>query len=158
MSNGHRDIDTPPETLDVSGMTGLETLRAFRDAPDHRPNIGAFLGMTMETVEPGRVTFTIRARPELSNPLGTLHGGVYATILDSAMGCAVHSQLGAGVGYGTLEMKINFIRAVPTKGETLTASGTVLHLGRTTALAEGRIVNEQGQVVAHGTETCMIYH
>lgn len=157
MTHERRGSEAPPEALDVSGMTGLELLRAFRDAPDRRPNIGAHLGMTMDTVESGRVTFTIDARPELSNPLGTLHGGIYATILDSAMGCAVHSQLGAGVGYGTLEMKINLLRAVPTTGETLTASGTVLHLGRSTALAEGRITDEQGRVVAHGTETCMIH-
>lgn len=152
-----QDASSEATQPDLSTMTGLEVLRAFRDLPAHRPNIGQFLGMEMQVVEEGRVTFTIDARPEYANPLGSLHGGIYATVLDSAMGCAVHSRLGAGVRYGTLEMKINFLRTVPTDGSTLTAAGTVVHLGRSTALAEGTITDERGRVVAHGTETCMIY-
>ena len=152
-----QDASSEAAQPDLSTMTGLEVLRAFRDSPAHRPNIGRFLGMEMQVVEEGRVTFTIDARQEYANPLGSLHGGIYATVLDSAMGCAVHSRLGAGVRYGTLEMKINFLRTVPTDGSTLTASGTVVHLGRSTALAEGIITDERGRVVAHGTETCLIY-
>lgn len=150
--------DIADGSVDVSKLTGLDLLLAFKDAPDHRPNIGKFLGMVMEDVEEGRVTFTIDTRPEFSNPLGSLHGGIYATILDSAMGCAVHSLLAPGVGYGTVEMKLNFIRAVPTDGDTLTASGTVVHLGRSTAVAEGRILDSRGRLIAHGTQTCMIYN
>ncbi|KKI16568.1 MULTISPECIES: PaaI family thioesterase [unclassified Leucobacter] len=145
---------TPP---DPATMTGLEVLRAVRDSPEHGPSIGRFLGMELEAVEEGRATFVIAARPEYANPLGSLHGGIYATVLDSAMACAVHSRLGAGVRYGTLEMKINFLRTVPTDGSVLRATGTVVHLGRSTAFAEGTITDERGRVVAHGTETCMIY-
>lgn len=142
---------------DPATMAGLDVLRAIREAPEHGPSIARFLGMELESVEEGRATFVIAARPEYANPLGSLHGGIYATVLDSAMACAVHSRLAAGVRYGTLEMKINFLRTVPTDGSLLRATGTVIHLGRSTALAEGTIADERGRIVAHGTETCMIY-
>ena len=86
-----------------------------------------------------------------------MHGGICATLLDSVMGCAVHTPLGPGIGYGTLELKVNYVRTVPTDGVRLTATGRVIHAGRQVATAEGRVEDERGRLVAHGTTTCLIY-
>ncbi|MBI0293606.1 PaaI family thioesterase [Streptomyces sp. PRKS01-29] len=91
-----------------------------------------------------------------ANPLGTIHGGIAATLLDSAMGCAVHTTLPAGVGCTTLELKVNDIHAARVDGQTLVAEGTVLRAGRRTATAEGKVLDEQGKLIAHATTTCMI--
>jgi uncharacterized protein (TIGR00369 family) len=99
----------------------------------------------------------LRTRPDFANPLGTTHGGICATLLDSVMGSAVHTTMDAGVGCATLELKINYIRTVPTDGRRLTATGTIIHVGRTTATAEGRVVDDQGRLVAHATTTCVIF-
>lgn len=142
--------------LDFAQLSGLELLRLGMTTRDRPPFIGDLLGMEVDELEHGRVAFALRTRPDFANPLGTTHGGICATLLDSVMGCAVHSTLEPGVGYTTLELKVNYIRAVPTDGQRLTATGTTIHLGRTTATAEGRVVDEQGRLVAHGTTTCVI--
>ncbi|GGS32922.1 PaaI family thioesterase [Actinokineospora fastidiosa] len=143
--------------LDFAGLSGLEALRAMFAMPEPPPNIGSFLGMRVERLEEGDVAFSLPTRPEYANPLGTLHGGICATLLDSVMACAVHSRLPAGVGYGTLELKVNYVRAVPADGGLITAAGTTVHVGRSTATAEGRVTDAEGRLVAHGTTTCMIY-
>lgn len=154
-------MSTPTTTAELAAtlgsLSGLELLRAATSLADAPPNIGALIGMQTEEVEFGKVVFSARTRPDFANPLGSVHGGICATLLDSAMGCAVHSTLEAGVGYGTLELKVNYIRTVPTDGRKLTATGTVIHSGRSTATAEGKIVDEDGKLVAHGTTTCLIY-
>jgi uncharacterized protein (TIGR00369 family) len=99
---------------------------------------------------------SLDTRPDFANPLGTVHGGIAATLLDSAMGCAVHTTLAAGVGYTTLELKVNYIRAAHTDGRTLTAEGTVIHTGRRTATAEGKVTDDRGKLIAHATTTCLI--
>lgn len=152
------ESQTTPPTPDPRTMSGLEMLRAVAAMPmDVRPSIGRLIGMSFDSVEPGEVVFSVETRPEFSNPLGQVHGGICATLLDSAMGCAVHTELEAGVGYGTVEMKINYIRSVPTDGMKLTATGRVVHLGGRTAVAEGRVVDDHGRLVAHGSETCLIH-
>ncbi|MBC9225785.1 PaaI family thioesterase [Aeromicrobium senzhongii] len=140
-------------------MTGLEFLRfAFSLPREQRPPvIGDLFGFEVQSLEEGEVSFSMVSMPSGANPLGTLHGGVCATLLDSVMGCAVHTRLGPGVGYGTLELKVNYIRTVPVDGRTLIGTGSVIHLGRSTATAEGRVVDADGKLVAHGTTTCMIY-
>ncbi|MFI6170127.1 PaaI family thioesterase [Nocardia sp. NPDC051052] len=143
-------------TIDFAQLTGLEMLRMAMTMRDRPPFIGDLLGMEVDMIEQGKVVFALRTRPDFANPLGTTHGGICATLLDSVMGCAVHSTLAAGVGYSTLELKVNYIRAVPTDGQKLTATGTTIHVGRTTATAEGRVVDEQGRLVAHATTTCVI--
>ncbi|WP_069164662.1 PaaI family thioesterase [Nocardia altamirensis] len=143
-------------TIDLAQLSGLELLRTAMTMAEHPPFIGDLLGMEVDELEHGRVVFAVRTRPDFANPLGTTHGGICATLLDSVMGCAVHTTLDAGVGYTTLELKVNYIRAVPTDGQRLTATGTTIHVGRTTATAEGRVVDEQGRLVAHGTTTCVI--
>ncbi len=144
------------DTIDPRTMTGLEILSLIAANPDTFKGIGALLGMQVDEVSHGRAVFSVETQAAFANPLGAVHGGICATLLDSAMGCAVHSTLEAGVGYSTLELGINYIRSVPTDGGRLTATGTTIHVGRTTATAEGRVVDEQGRLVAHGTTTCII--
>lgn len=143
-------------TPDISTMTGLELLRHGMAATDRPPMIGDLLGMQPVELEHGHVVFELVTRPEFANPLGTTHGGICATLLDSVLGCAVHTTLPAGVGYTTLELKVNYIKAVPTDNRRLTATGTTIHVGRTTATAEGKVVDDDGRLVAHATTTCII--
>lgn len=143
-------------SADPREMTGLELLTHLAENPETFTGIGPMLGMSVDEVSHGRAVFSLEARPSFSNPLGAVHGGICATMLDSAMGCAVHTTLGAGEGFSTLELKVNYIRSVPLDGGRLTATGTTIHVGRTTATAEGRVVDEQGRLVAHGTTTCII--
>jgi uncharacterized protein (TIGR00369 family) len=145
----------PP--VDVTAMSGLELMRWVQtERPVDVPSIGRLLGMRFDDVDHGRVVISLDTRPDFANPLGTVHGGIAATLLDSVMGCAVHTTLAAGVGYTTLELKVNYIRAAQTDGRTLTAEGTVIHAGRRVATAEGKVVDEHGKLVAHATTTCLI--
>ncbi|MBC7302281.1 MAG: PaaI family thioesterase [Nocardia sp.] len=144
-----------PETPDFATMSGLELLRAATAMPD-RAGIGTLLGMKVEELEFGKVSFSLVTRPDFANPLGATHGGICATLLDSVMGCAVHSALEAGVGYSTLELKVNYIRSVPVSGRRLVGTGVTLHVGRSTATAEGKVFDERGKLVAHATTTCII--
>jgi acyl-CoA thioesterase len=148
---------TGPAQTDPSQLTGLELLRTALSRDSDAPYIGDLLGMELELLEYGKVVFALQTRPDFANPLGTTHGGICATLLDSVMGCAVHTTMDAGVGCATLELKINYIRPVPTDGRRLTATGTTIHLGRTIATAEGRVVDEKERLVAHATTTCVIY-
>ncbi|MEE4592801.1 PaaI family thioesterase [Streptomyces sp. DSM 41524] len=146
-------------TTDLTTLSGLDLMRWVQsERPADIPSIGRLLGMRFDEVDPGRVVVSLDTRPDFANPLGTVHGGIAATLLDSAMGCAVHTTLPAGVGYTTLELKVNYIRAARTDGQTLIAEGTVLHAGRRTATAEGKVLDEQGKLLAHATTTCMILH
>ncbi len=142
--------------VDPTAMTGLELLRWMAAHPEPQ-GIGALIGMQVEEVQDGTVSFSTLTRAEFANPLGSVHGGICATMLDSVMGCAVHSTLPAGVGYSTLELSVNYIRTVPTDGRKLIATGTTVHVGRTTATAEGKVHDEEGRLVAHGSTTCLIH-
>lgn len=144
-------------TIEIENLSGLELLKSMGGAPEATPPISRLLGMQLEEINFGSVAFSVVTRPEFANPLGTLHGGICATLLDSVMGCAVHSTLEAGIGYGTIELKVNYVRTVATDGEKLIATGTVLHPGRRVATAEGKVVDSQGRLVAHGTTTVMVY-
>ncbi|MFI2758921.1 PaaI family thioesterase [Streptomyces echinatus] len=144
-------------TTDLTAMTGLELMRWVQtERPTDVPSIGRLLGMRFDEVAHGRIVISLDTRPDFANPLGTVHGGIAATLLDSAMGCAVHTTLPVGTGYTTLELKVNHIRAARTDGQTLTAEGTVIHAGRRTATAEGKVLDDQGKLIAHATTTCMI--
>lgn len=144
-------------TTEIENLSGLELLRNMGGTGDGMPPIARLLGMQLEDIEFGTVSFSVVTRPEFANPLGTLHGGICATLLDSVLGCAVHSTLEPGIGYGTIELKVNYVRTVPVDGERLVATGTVLHPGRRVATAEGKVVDSQGRLVAHGTTTVMVY-
>lgn len=135
-------------------MSGLEQLKTLLD---RRTSIATLFDMTADVLEPGRVVLGLRTRPDLGNPMGTLHGGVYSTLLDSAMGCAVHASLPDGASYTTLELKVNFVRPVSLDGVRLRCEGTVVHLGGRVATTEGRIIADDDRLVAHGTSTCMVF-
>lgn len=141
----------------MQSLSGLEFLRTAFAAEDRPPFIGDLLGLEVESLEEGAVSFSVPTKATFANPLGVLHGGICATLLDSVMGCAIHSTLEAGVGYGTLELKVNYIRTVPVDGARLVGTGRTIHVGRQVATAEGSIVDPSGRLVAHGTTTCMIY-
>ena len=146
-------------TADLDHMSGIELLLWLQDN-DRRgndvPSVRRMTGMRFDIVEHGRVIMSLQTRPDFTNTLDTVHGGITATLLDSVMGNAVHSTLPARVSYTTLELKVNFIRPARTDGLILIATGSVLHVGRRTATAEGRVLDEYGNLVAHGTTTCII--
>lgn len=154
---GHGATPDGATAIDPGAMSGLELLRAWAAHGDGgRPSIGRLLGMSPRTIDEGSVSFALTPRPDFSNPLGTMHGGICATLLDSVTGCAIHTTLPAGVGYTTLELKINYIRTVRLTDGELIGTGTVIHRGRRTATAEGRVLNAAGKLVAHATTTCII--
>ncbi len=138
-------------------MTGLEIWRAVAAGELPPPPIGRAFGFRITEIEEGRIVFEAEAAGWMGNPLGTVHGGAIATLLDSCVGCAVHTTLPVGVGYTTVELGINYVGGVAAEAGTLRAEGTVLHRGRTIATAEGRLVAAAtGKLVAHATTTCLI--
>jgi len=109
-----------------------------------------------EDIQEGRVTFRFHPQEFHYNPIGSVHGGVYATVLDSAVGCAVHTLLPAGVGYTTLELKVNYLRPLRAGMGEVRAVGEVLSMTRQTAVAEGRLVDAGGKLYAYASTTCLI--
>jgi uncharacterized protein (TIGR00369 family) len=135
---------------------GIDFLRKIiaRELP--QPPIAHTLDYQLLEVEEGRAVFGIQPKEMHYNPIGMVHGGIPCTLLDSAMGCAVHSTLPAGTGYTTLELKVNIVKAIGKDTGLLRAEGRLVHAGRSTAVAEGRLVDEAGKLYAHATTTCMI--
>lgn len=138
------------------GMSGLEYLRAIGAGQIPPPPIALLLGMEAPAVEHGRATFALQPAEHLYNPIGSVHGGVLATLLDSALGCAVHSTLPAGVGYTSVDLNVTFLRPVTRETGRLRCEAEVIHAGRSIATARAEIVNEAGKRFATGTTTCMI--
>ena len=138
-------------------MTGLELLRAIAAGEAPGAPIAELMGFEPVEAEEGRVVFACVPEHRHYNPIGTVHGGLAATLLDSAMGCAVHTTLPAGVGYTTLELKVNFTRPITSETGRVLCEGSVVHRGGRVATAEGRVVAEgSGKLLAHGTTTCLI--
>lgn len=148
--------DPPSHAVPGTAPSGLERLLAVRDGRSARPGAARLLDMAMTEVEEGRVTFTAHARSDFGNPQQTLHGGITATLLDSAMTCAVMSKLPGGVGATTIDLSISYLRAVPLDGRVLVAEGRVVHVGRRLATAEGRLLDEHGRLIATATTSCMV--
>jgi uncharacterized protein (TIGR00369 family) len=121
----------------------------------HAP-IAELVGMELVELGEGRATFALDPAERHYNPLGTVHGGIAATLLDSAMGCAVHTTLSDGERYTTLELKVNFVRAITEATGRVVASGSVIHRGGRIATAEARLADGDGRLLAHGTSTCLI--
>ena len=115
------------------------------------------IGMDGFTAEHGRVTIHLTPHEFHYNPLGTVHGGVLATLLDTATGCAVHSTLPAGLGYATVDLTTKFLRQVTVDTGRLRCDGVVLSAGRRTALAEARLIDGRGKLIAHATSTCLLF-
>jgi uncharacterized protein (TIGR00369 family) len=141
----------------MTAGTGLSFLQALVDGVHPAPPFSQTTGIYLTEVAEGRVLFKGLPLEGFLNPLGTIHGGWISAILDSAMACAVHSTLKAGQGYTSAEMKVNFVRPLlPSAGE-LTCEGTVIHRGGTLATSEGKLRDSAGKLIAHGTETCLIF-
>jgi uncharacterized protein (TIGR00369 family) len=140
-------------------MSGLDYMRALTSgALGAKPPIADTLGMSVPVVEEGRAWFEADPEDFLLNPLGTVHGGFAATMLDSAMAVAVHTALPAATGYSTAELKINYTRAITPRSGRLRAEGSVIHVGRQMATAEGRLVGvDDGRLYAHGSTTCFLF-
>ena len=143
----------------VSELSGLEQLRAVFDAthPERAPGIGKTLGFSVVELEEGRVVFGGHPDERVYNPIGTVHGGYAATLLDSAVGCAVHSALRAGQGYTTLELKVAYHRAMTKDTGPVRAEGKLIHIGRRTAFAEGRLTDLEGRLYATATSTLLVF-
>jgi uncharacterized protein (TIGR00369 family) len=137
--------------------SGLEILRAVGAGELPRPPIMATLDFSGEEFDEGRVVFTMAVGEHHYNPLGTVHGGVIATLLDTATGCAVHTVLPSGYGYTTLDLSTKFLRPVTLASGTVRCEGVVISRGRTTALAEARLTDAAGRLMAHATSTCLIF-
>lgn len=146
---------TPPEQL--RGLSGLEFLQGMREGRFPPPPIAAATDMTLIHVERGVAIFQGMPGFRFYNPLSTVHGGWISVMLDSCMGCSVHTMLEREIGYTTAELKINFVRPVFDKTGPLRAEGKVIHFGRQIATAEGKLVDESGKLYAHGTTTCLIF-
>ena len=139
-----------------AGMSGLEFFTAMTEGRVPVPPILNTLDFTAASFKDGLVEFTLAPKEFHYNPIGSVHGGVFATLLDSACGCAVHTKLPAGVFYTSLDLSVKFLRPVSIATGPITAVGTVVHLGRRTALAEGRIVDAAGRLYATATSSCLI--
>jgi uncharacterized protein (TIGR00369 family) len=138
-------------------LDGISFLREIVAGRIPAPPIAATLGFGLVSVEPGRAVFDIVPAEYHYNPIGSVHGGVYATLCDSACGCAVHSMLPAGAYYTSLDLSTRFIRPVTTGSGRLLCEGTVTHLGARTALAEARLTDADGRLYAHATSNCLIF-
>ncbi|GGX80436.1 hotdog fold thioesterase [Massilia dura] len=139
------------------GRSGMEMFEAIFSGELPPPPMGDTLDFVPIHMEPGAAIFQGRPQRRHYNPLGTVHGGWFATLLDSAVGCAVHSMLPAGTGYTTLELKVNMVRSLNEGVPLVRAEGKVIHVGRQVATAEGRIVGPDGKLYAHATTTCLIF-
>jgi uncharacterized protein (TIGR00369 family) len=157
ISRAHRTIQygvVPPMTAKT--MPGLQLLTAIMDGTLPAPPIQQALDFRLVQVEPGHTVFAGTPKSEYYNPLGSVHGGYAAALLDSCMACAVHSTLEAGYSYATLEIKINYVRAITSDTGEVRAEGRVINSGKRIATAEGRLFDSTGMLYAHGTTTCLI--
>ncbi|MFM9880157.1 MAG: PaaI family thioesterase [Burkholderiaceae bacterium] len=141
----------------LTGKNGLQQMQAMLDGAMPYPHIADTMDFALLEVVEGRAVF--QGTPQLKhyNPLGSVHGGWYGTLLDSCMGCAVHTVMPVGKAYTTAEYSINIVRAASHQSGPLRAVGTVLHSGRQLATAEGRIVGADGKLYAHATTTCLVF-
>lgn len=145
----------PPGEL--AGLSGMALFQAMLDGRLPSPPIGATLDFLPVHIEHGHAVFQGRPGHAHYNPLGTVHGGWFATLLDSAVACAVHSTLPAGKAYTTLELKLNIVRALTDQVPLVRAEGRVVHAGKQVATAEGRLVGPDGRLYAHASTTCLVF-
>jgi uncharacterized protein (TIGR00369 family) len=145
----------PPEV--AATMSGLELLQGMMAGRFPRPPIMQLIGFHLAEVELGRAVFESTPGLKHYNPLGSVHGGYAATLLDSCMGCSIHTTLPKGTGYITLEFKVSLVRAITAETGPVRAEGKVLSSGRRAATAEGRLTDAGGRLLAHATTTCLIF-
>ena len=141
----------------AAGLSGLEYLHKIVAGELAPPPIGLLLDFRIAEISEGHAVFLVTPAEFHYNPIGVVHGGVAATLLDSAMGCAVHSTLPAGASYTTLEIKVNYVRAMSAETGEVRCEAKIIHVGGRTATAEGKIVDAGGKLYAHATTTCVIF-
>lgn len=146
---------TPREA--VASMSGLQLMQALLLGQQPFPSIGPTLDFLLIEVEHGRAVFQGTPGPGHLNPMGSVHGGWFAALLDSALGCSVHTALPQGKAYTTLELKVNLIRALTPQVGRVRAEGRVIHVGGQTATAEARLVGPDGRLYAHASTTCLVF-
>ena len=155
----HREVSwedplvSAAQAMELSGLDFLRGIMAGRIPP---APIAVLVGMSIQAADPGRVTFGLDVGEHLYNPIGSVHGGVFCTLLDSAMGCAVHSSLDRGQAYTTLELKVNIVRALTVTTPSVVATGQVVSAGRRVVTASGQITGPDGTLYAHATTTCLV--
>lgn len=155
LARGPGDGVVPRE--DAVRLDGITLLRGMLQGQYPRAPIMRTLGFGLVAVEPGLAVFQGEPRPEHLNPMGGLHGGWYATLLDSALACAVHTLIPAGRGYTTAELSVRLVRAIALDVGRVRAIGWVVHAGRQMATAEARLVGPDGTIYAHGSTTCLVF-
>jgi len=138
-------------------MSGIDALRAIAEGRAPAPPIAVLMNFSITEVEEGRVVFEGEPQEYHYNPIGVVHGGFALTLLDSTLGCAVHSTLPAGVGYTSTDVQTRFIRGITIETGRVRCEATVLHVGRTTAIAEAKLTDRSGKLLAVGTSACAIF-
>lgn len=150
--------DDPAGSMEAAGrLAGLPFLEAIRDGRLPDPPVSRLLGFALTEVGAGRAVFECEPSESHYNPIGSVHGGVISTLLDSALSCAVHTTLPAGSGYTTAELKVNFVRPVVTGTGRLRSEGRVIHVGSRLATAEARLTDASGKLYAHAVGTCLVF-
>jgi len=137
-------------------MNGLDAMKLLIAGGARPPSIAQTLGFTLAEVAEGRAVFVGEPNDRILNPLGIVHGGYALTLIDSCCGCAAHTTLAAGVGYTTVETKVNFVRAITPETGPVRAEGVVIARGRTIITAEGKLTDSRGRLLAHGTSTLIV--
>ncbi len=141
----------------MAGLTGLQQMEKLLQGEFPASPISETMDFALVHVEFGRAVFQGKPSSKLLNPLGTVHGGWYATLLDSAVGCAVHTAMPVGRAYTTLELKLNIVRSISLKVPLVRAEGYTVHVGKQVATAEGRLVGHDGTLYAHASTTCLVF-
>jgi uncharacterized protein (TIGR00369 family) len=141
----------------VEVMSGLQVFEAMLAGQLPRAPIGQTLDFNLLEARLGEVVFQGQPKASHFNPMGTIHGGWYCTLLDSALGCAVHTTLPAGRAYTTLELKVNLVRALTLKVPLVRAIGKIIHAGNQVATAEASLIGHDGKLYAHATTTCLVF-
>jgi uncharacterized protein (TIGR00369 family) len=149
--------DPAPTTAAGLAMAGVDYLRAMVGGVLPPPPISGLMEFTMVSADPGRVVFTCRPDESAYNPIGVIHGGLVCTLLDSVAGCALHSTLPQGKGYTSIEIKVNYLRAVRLTSGVLTATGTVVKSGSRVGFTEGVVTDPDGAVIATATSTLLVF-
>jgi uncharacterized protein (TIGR00369 family) len=150
--------EDPRELTDAGpAMSGRDILEAVLQGTLPSPPVSHLAGITFKRIDDGRVEMMLTPQESQYNPIGSVHGGIIATVLDSVMGCAVHTKLPLGRSYTTLEIKVNYLRGVNRETGPMSAIGWVVHLGRKTAMAEASLSDAHGKLFARARTTCLIF-
>jgi uncharacterized protein (TIGR00369 family) len=144
------------DPVQIAAMSGLEYLQHLLDS-GQVPPISALLDFRLVRIEPGRAVFSGTPSEFHYNPIGAVHGGFAATLLDSALGCSIHTTLKAGSAYTTIELKVNYVRPLRMTTGLVTCEGQVIHVGSRIATAEARLTDAGGKLYAHGSTTCLVF-